>query len=136
MFGGADPNALLQMLGGLGGMSGAGAGSPGGAGAGAGFNPFMGVGGGWGAPGGGFGGMGGAASPATPSDTRPPEERFQVQLQVCFAFLPTFLYFFRWHYRFLRMNETDVHCGCYPAIARYGLLERGAECEGVVSNGR
>lgn len=32
---------------------------------------------------GGFGGFGGApAAPATPADTRPPEERFQVQLQV------------------------------------------------------
>ena len=32
---------------------------------------------------GGFGGFGGApAVPATPADTRPPEERFQVQLQV------------------------------------------------------
>jgi ubiquilin len=35
---------------------------------------------------GGYGGFGGVppASPATPADTRPPEERFQVQLQVRF----------------------------------------------------
>ena len=30
-----------------------------------------------------MGGFGGAAAPAAPADTRPPEERFQVQLQVC-----------------------------------------------------
>lgn len=35
---------------------------------------------GLGGGGGGFGGM--PAAPATPADTRPPEERFQVQLQV------------------------------------------------------
>ena len=44
----------------------------GGGGAGAGAGGFGGL--------GGFGGFGGAA--AAPSDTRPPEERFQVQLQV------------------------------------------------------
>jgi ubiquilin len=31
--------------------------------------------------GGGMGGMGGGGAPAAPADTRPPEERFQVQLQ-------------------------------------------------------
>ncbi|KAJ3743565.1 hypothetical protein DFH05DRAFT_1551010 [Lentinula detonsa] len=31
--------------------------------------------------GGGFGGMGGFGAPTTPADSRPPEERFQVQLQ-------------------------------------------------------
>ena len=38
-------------------------------------------GGAFGAFGGGMGGFGGGA-PAAPADTRPPEERFQVQLQV------------------------------------------------------
>ena len=59
---------LLAALGGLG---------AGGAGAGA--NPWM-----------GGGGLGAFGAPAQPADTRPPEERFQVQLQVggCFSHGP------------------------------------------------
>ncbi|KIJ53998.1 hypothetical protein M422DRAFT_42281 [Sphaerobolus stellatus SS14] len=65
--GGLDPALLQQLLGGMGGMGG---GTPGG-----GFP-------GGGLPGlGGFGGFGGGAAPAQPADSRPPEERFQVQLQ-------------------------------------------------------
>ena len=59
-----DPAAMQQMLGMLGG-GGAGAGAPG-------LGAFGGL--------GGLGGLGGV--PAAPADTRPPEERFQVQLQV------------------------------------------------------
>ena len=69
-----------------------------GAGGGGGFNPALmqqmlaasnamgqgGAAGGWG----GFGGPGfGMGSPPAPTDTRPPEERFQVQLQVSFLFI-------------------------------------------------
>ena len=57
-----DPAAMQQMLGMLGG-----------GGIGAGANAF----------GGGFGG-----APAAPADTRPPEERFQVQLQVRLSPIP------------------------------------------------
>lgn len=58
-----DPAAMQQMLGMFGGGGGGG-------GMGAGANAF----------GGGFGG-----APAAPADTRAPEERFQVQLQVCYT---------------------------------------------------
>ncbi|KAI0776334.1 hypothetical protein BD413DRAFT_528502 [Trametes elegans] len=53
-----DPAIMQQMLAALGGGAG---GAP---------NPF-----------GGFGGLGGFGAPPQPADTRPPEERFQVQLQ-------------------------------------------------------
>lgn len=43
---------------------------------------FGGGGGGLGGGLGSFGGMGGFGAPAAPTDSRPPEERFQVQLQV------------------------------------------------------
>ena len=87
-FGGGDPAALLRMLGG--------AGAPGAAGAG-GFNPF-------------FGG-----APAAPADTRSPEERFQVQLQVCspIVFLRP---------ASLNMSRLDV------ATPRYGLFKCESEC--------
>jgi len=63
-LGNFDPALIQQLLGGAGGGGGA-AGGPFGAG-----SPF------------GLGGFaGGAATPATPADTRSPEERFQVQLQ-------------------------------------------------------
>ncbi|KAI0696891.1 hypothetical protein C8T65DRAFT_663127 [Cerioporus squamosus] len=71
-----DPQMMQQMLAALGGVSaGAGAGALGGGlGAGAGAanpfaNPF------------GMGGLGAFGAPPAPADTRPPEERFQVQLQ-------------------------------------------------------
>lgn len=71
-----DPALMQQMLAAMGGGAGAGAGAGLGAGGG-GTDPF-----GLGA----FGGLGrlGAfgGAPAAPTDTRPPEERFQVQLQV------------------------------------------------------
>lgn len=65
-----DPAVMQQMLAAMGGA--------GGAGAGAGADPF-----GFGALGGlgGLGALGAGATPASPADTRPPEERFQVQLQ-------------------------------------------------------
>ncbi|RDX44260.1 hypothetical protein OH76DRAFT_1409221 [Lentinus brumalis] len=68
-----DPQMMQQMLAALGG-AGAGVGA-GGLGAGAGAanpfaNPF------------GMGGLGAFGAPAVPADTRPPEERFQTQLQV------------------------------------------------------
>jgi len=71
--GGFDP-AVMQQLFGLGAGTGAAAGGGGGAtpntlGAGGPFGAF------------GAGGFGGTAPPAAPADTRPPEERFQVQLQ-------------------------------------------------------
>ncbi|TFK83224.1 hypothetical protein K466DRAFT_589902 [Polyporus arcularius HHB13444] len=67
-----DPQMMQQMLAALGG-AGAGVGA-GGLGAGAGAanpfaNPF------------GMGGLGAFGAPAVPADTRPPEERFQTQLQ-------------------------------------------------------
>ncbi|KAI0328438.1 hypothetical protein GY45DRAFT_1326297 [Cubamyces sp. BRFM 1775] len=62
-----DPAVMQQMLAALGG-GGAGVG----AGAGA-ANPFGGL--------GGLGGLGAFGAPPQPADTRPPEERFQVQLQ-------------------------------------------------------
>ncbi|KAI0652761.1 hypothetical protein C8Q79DRAFT_119741 [Trametes meyenii] len=63
-----DPAMMQQMLAALGG------GTPGaGAGAGAGANPFGAF--------GGLGGLGAFGAPPAPADTRPPEERFQVQLQ-------------------------------------------------------
>ncbi|KAH9949407.1 hypothetical protein B0H21DRAFT_132613 [Amylocystis lapponica] len=69
-----DPAMMQQMLAAMGGMGGAGAGAGAGAG---GADPF-----GFGALG-GLGGFGGAvpAAAAAPADARPPEERFQVQLQ-------------------------------------------------------
>ncbi|KAI8980627.1 hypothetical protein BD414DRAFT_492803 [Trametes punicea] len=54
-----DPAVMQQMLAALGGAGGAGA-----------ANPF-----------GGMGGLGAFGAPPQPADTRPPEERFQVQLQ-------------------------------------------------------
>ncbi|OSX66818.1 hypothetical protein POSPLADRAFT_1042130 [Postia placenta MAD-698-R-SB12] len=70
-----DPALMQQMLAAMGGGGGAG-----GAGAGAGGDPFgLGGLGALGGLGGGLGGLGGA--PAAPTDARPPEERFQVQLQ-------------------------------------------------------
>lgn len=57
-FGMVDPNLMQQMFGGFGGGAGAG----------------------------GFGGGFGGGAPAAPADSRPPEERFQVQLQVRFIF--------------------------------------------------
>jgi ubiquilin len=67
--GGFDP-AILQQLFGMG------AGAAGGGAAGGGApNPF-------GATANPFGTFGGASAPAAPADTRPPEERFQLQLQV------------------------------------------------------
>ncbi|KAI0674016.1 hypothetical protein C8Q78DRAFT_1186515 [Trametes maxima] len=63
-----DPAVMQQMLAALGG------GAPGaGAGAGAAANPFGAF--------GGLGGLGAFGAPPAPADTRPPEERFQVQLQ-------------------------------------------------------
>lgn len=59
---GLDPALMQQML--FGGGFGGGAGGAAGAG------------------GAGFGGPGGFGAPAPPADTRPPEERYQVQLQV------------------------------------------------------
>jgi ubiquilin len=62
-FGSFDPALMQQLFSGGGGGLGGGAGIP--------FGP------------GGFGGFGGGnAAPVTPQDPRPPEERFQVQLQV------------------------------------------------------
>ncbi|KAF5344364.1 hypothetical protein D9758_013251 [Tetrapyrgos nigripes] len=80
---------MQQMMAGGAGSPGAAPGSPGagagaGAGAGTGVNPWAALGGmGMGGLGGlgGMGGMGGFGSPPPPADTRPPEERFQVQLQ-------------------------------------------------------
>jgi len=67
LFDGGDPAALLRMWGaggvGAGGLGAGGLGTPG-----AGFPPLFG-------------------SPSPPADTRSPEERFQVQLQVRFALL-------------------------------------------------
>ena len=67
-----DPAMMQQMLAALGGGAGAGAAA---AGAGMGASPF------------GMGGLGGLGAfggpPVAPADSRPPEERFQVQLQVC-----------------------------------------------------
>ncbi|KAF4573595.1 hypothetical protein AB1N83_012153 [Pleurotus pulmonarius] len=85
--------APFNMFTGAGAGAGAGAAGTGGAGAGmppfnpalmqqilaGGGGPFGGLGGGLGGFGGGLGGLGGA--PPAPADTRPPEERFQVQLQ-------------------------------------------------------
>jgi ubiquilin len=66
--------ALQNMFGGMQG-AGAGAGAAGGVGSpGAGGMPNLGAFGGW-------GGAGGFGAPAAPTDTRPPEERFQVQLE-------------------------------------------------------
>lgn len=77
VIGGGLPNpALLQALlgagpfGGGGGGGGLGGGGLGGSGFGGGFGPF------------------GAAPAAVPADSRPPEERFQVQLQVRLNFVP------------------------------------------------
>ena len=79
---GFNPALMQQMLG-MGGPFGGGAGA-----------------GGLGAYG-GFGGFGGAeATPAVPADTRSPEERFQVQLQVCFLFV-------------VRVYRTDGGCSNY-----------------------
>lgn len=66
-FPGMDPAFMQQLL--MGGLGGGGFGSPGGA---------AGAGGGLG----GLGGFGAPQTPAVPADTRSPEERFQVQLQV------------------------------------------------------
>lgn len=73
-----DPAMMQQMLAAMGGAGG---------GAGAAANPFGGLGGfgagGLGGLGGlGAGGLGGFGAPAAPANTQPPEERFQVQLQV------------------------------------------------------
>lgn len=57
-WGMVDPSLMQSLMGGMGGMGG--------------FPPF----------GGASAGAGAGASPATPADTRPPEERFQTQLQV------------------------------------------------------
>lgn len=55
------------------------------------MGPGAGAAGGWGGFGGGFGGAGyGMGSPPVPSDTRSPEERFQVQLQVSRLFIFSF----------------------------------------------
>ena len=62
--------------------------------------------------GGGFGAWGGAA-PAPPADARPPEERFQVQLQV--RILPFSIY--------MRSGCLYSPCSRHQAIARYGLHE-------------
>lgn len=78
-----DPAAMQQMLGMLGGGPGVG--------------------------GSGFGGFG--AAPAAPADTRPPEERFQVQLQVS-----DYLCHF--------MQVIDI---AILATARYGFHERATE---------
>jgi ubiquilin len=66
--GGFDP-AMMQQLFGMGAGAAGGGAANGGA-----PNPF-----GAANP---FGAFGGASAPAAPADTRPPEERFQVQLQV------------------------------------------------------
>lgn len=57
---------------------------------------------------GGFG-----APPAAPADSRPPEERFQVQLQVCFTG------------RHLRSRDAHV---ALLAIARHGFHQCTAKC--------
>lgn len=95
-----DPALMQQMLAAMGGGVGAGAGAgP------AGADPFgLGVFGGLGA----FGG-----APAAPADTRPPEERFQVQLQVS---------------SFLMLWSEQALIDVYGvATARHGLHERAAE---------
>jgi hypothetical protein len=104
----ANPNplfdpAMLQLMNSLGGGgTGAGTGMPGLLGS----RPF-------GLP--PFGGLGAAASPS--ADPRPPEERFEVQLQVC------------------------PHCESRPlpqltsslsAITRYGFHKRITECSSIV----
>lgn len=101
-FGGLDPAMMQQMLG-MGGPFGGGAGA-GGLGAYGGFGPFGGA----------------AATPAAPADTRSPEERFQVQLQVCFLFS---LY-----------GGTRLIGGL--ATARHGVHERGAERARAARDGR
>lgn len=69
---------------------------------------------------GGFGGFGGApAVPATPADTRPPEERFQVQLQVRLFILIL-----------LNVAMNNGLIILYIATAGNGTQQRVAECEG------
>jgi len=76
---------------------------------------------------GGLGGLpfgAGASATATPADTRPPEERFQLQLQV----------------RRSHSLRLTVPCICmlialcrhHLATARHGLYKRIAECESAV----
>ena len=62
--------------------------------------------------GGGMGGGGLFGAPATPADTRPPEERFQTQLQVSIL----------WDGR-----SVDSRSVSLAAIERYGFLQRLAE---------
>ena len=95
-----DPALMQQMLAAMGGGAGAGAG----AGA-AGADPF-GL--------GGFGGLGAfGGAPAAPANTRPPEERFQVQLQVSSSLM-----------RCNAQVETSIRVA---ATARYGLHKLSAE---------
>jgi hypothetical protein len=91
--GGFDP-AMMQQLFGLGAAGGGGGSNAFGAG-----NPF------------GGGGLGGAA-PAAPADTRAPEERFQVQLQVSWTLA------WMLHVRLIRHSA---------AIERHGLHKRVTE---------
>jgi ubiquilin len=90
-FGSVDPAALLQMLGAGGmGAGGLGAGGLGAGGLGAGGLGAGGLGGLGGLGAGGLGSPGAGFPPlfgSPPADTRSPEERFQVQLQVRFALL-------------------------------------------------
>lgn len=95
-------NPLASLFGAPGGAGAGAGGAPGGAGTG---NPFgaldpammqqlLAIGGGGGAAGGAgagnpFGGFGTGGAPAAPADTRPPEERFQIQLQVMLLFEST-----------------------------------------------
>jgi len=77
-----QPQGVMPFASMFGQGAGAGGASPGAAGAPGGFDPaimqqLFGMG-----AGNQFGAFGGAAAPAAPADTRPPEERFQVQLQV------------------------------------------------------
>lgn len=64
--------------------------------------------------------LGGAPSPAAPADTRPPEERFQVQLQVSQSHTST-----------VRTVLTSCRI---PATARHGIHKCITECSGIVGN--
>ena len=88
---------------------------------------------------GGWGGLGaagyGLGSPPVPvpSDTRPPEERFQVQLQVSlFNSLPLFLLF----YYLITDKYSFFFRGLIIATTRYGIRQRLTECSCSLGDGR
>lgn len=91
----------------------------------AGFNPFSAFGGA--AP--GFmplmPGFPGAPAPAAaPTNTRPPEERYQLQLQVCHEC------------RLWQLKTCVVHLIFLAAITRHGLRKCYAECSRIIGHRR